>query len=149
MHTPEGNGPKIEQSAPDEDGLAGVVHQTPSSKVFLLKASGANSFLHILFKRQLVDFNMGTDRAMIHGWLLFTTLVTAIAIAIANAKPTQGPAVADYVIVGGGPAGFVLAEYLTRQRRVDVVLLEAGPDSSTDPLVTSKSRGSLLAAADR
>ena len=57
--------------------------------------------------------------------------------AIALAAPAQG--YADYVLVGAGPAGLVLAEYLTRQPDVKVVLLEAGPDSSTDPLVTSTS----------
>lgn len=43
----------------------------------------------------------------------------------------------DYILVGGGPGGLVLAEYLTRQKDVKVALLEAGPDSSTDPIVTS------------
>ena len=57
--------------------------------------------------------------------------------AIALAAPAQRHA--DYVLVGAGPAGLVLAEYLTRQPDVKVVLLEAGPDSSTDPLVTSTS----------
>ena len=59
--------------------------------------------------------------------------------AVTLAAPTTRYAEVDYVLVGGGPAGFVLAEYLTRDPDVKVVLLEAGPDSSTDPLVTSKS----------
>ncbi|KAI1405401.1 putative GMC oxidoreductase [Hypoxylon fuscum] len=42
---------------------------------------------------------------------------------------------ADYLIVGGGPAGLVVAEQLSRDPRINVVLLEAGPDSSLDPLV--------------
>lgn len=44
---------------------------------------------------------------------------------------------ADYLIVGGGPAGLVVAEQLSRDPRINVVLLEAGPDSSLDPLVYS------------
>lgn len=34
----------------------------------------------------------------------------------------------NYVIVGGGPAGFVLAEGLSRNPKINVTLLEAGPD---------------------
>lgn len=36
----------------------------------------------------------------------------------------------DYVIIGGGPAGFVLAEELSKNANVTVVLLEAGPDTA-------------------
>lgn len=41
----------------------------------------------------------------------------------------------DYVIVGGGPAGFVLLEQLSRNPDVNVTLLEAGPDGSDDETV--------------
>ena len=41
----------------------------------------------------------------------------------------------DYVIVGGGPAGFVVAEQLSRNANVKVTLLEAGPDGSQDPVI--------------
>ncbi|EFR05233.1 choline dehydrogenase [Nannizzia gypsea CBS 118893] len=36
---------------------------------------------------------------------------------------------ADYIIVGGGPAGFVLAEKLSRNPLRKIVLLEAGPET--------------------
>ncbi|WPH01319.1 Hypothetical protein R9X50_00415800 [Acrodontium crateriforme] len=45
---------------------------------------------------------------------------------IARAVPQSCP---DYAIVGGGPSGFVLAEHLSRDPTVSVVLLEAGPDN--------------------
>ena len=36
----------------------------------------------------------------------------------------------DYVIIGGGPAGFVLAEELSKNSNITVVLLEAGPENA-------------------
>lgn len=45
----------------------------------------------------------------------------------------------DYIIVGGGPAGFVVAEYLTRTPNVSVILLDAGPDLGTDADINSES----------
>ena len=43
----------------------------------------------------------------------------------------------DYVIVGGGPAGFVLAEQLSRNPHKNVILLEAGPDGLNSSLINS------------
>ncbi|KAF2219777.1 choline dehydrogenase, partial [Elsinoe ampelina] len=36
----------------------------------------------------------------------------------------------DYVVIGGGPAGFVVAEQLSADPNVTVVLLEAGPENA-------------------
>ena len=58
--------------------------------------------------------------------------------AVSSAAPTTQQDSVDYAIVGAGPAGYVIAERLTRNPRISVVLLEAGPDADTDPLVTSK-----------
>ena len=51
---------------------------------------------------------------------------------------------ADYVIVGAGPAGVVLAERLSRDGSKSVVLIEAGPDSIRNSTVDSKCRNLRL-----
>lgn len=51
---------------------------------------------------------------------------------------------ADYVIVGAGPAGVVLAEQLSRDGTKSVVLIEAGPDSINNATIDSESIATLL-----
>ncbi|RYP10929.1 hypothetical protein DL764_000365 [Monosporascus ibericus] len=70
-------------------------------------------------------------------------LVAALASSLAAAAPLTADGtddVADYVIVGGGPAGFVVAEYLTRNPDVSVTLLDAGPDLDSDPNISVPGR---------
>ncbi|CAK3866747.1 Glucose-methanol-choline oxidoreductase [Lecanosticta acicola] len=43
----------------------------------------------------------------------------------------------DYVVVGGGVAGLVMAEQLSRNPSVHVVLLEAGPDGTNEPNINT------------
>ncbi|KAK4168186.1 hypothetical protein QBC43DRAFT_228676 [Cladorrhinum sp. PSN259] len=67
----------------------------------------------------------------------FAALVAAVPKPPGQKPPGPRDTSADYVIVGGGPAGFVLAEYLSRDPKLKVVLLEAGPDGDTDPNLTT------------
>jgi NADPH-dependent 2,4-dienoyl-CoA reductase/sulfur reductase-like enzyme len=78
------------------------------------------------------------NNSLTRGLLLLALfpLMGRALVAPRSTPPTQS-STTDYLIVGGGPAGLVIAEQLTRNPHVHVVLLEAGPDSSLDPLVTS------------
>ena len=77
--------------------------------------------------------------------LSFAAILSSVAAFPAAAQGEskgRGPKGAvnatDYVIVGAGPAGFVLAERLSRNKRVNVVLLEAGPDGLNSSLINSE-----------
>lgn len=74
---------------------------------------------------------------LLYGLSLVAILTSHWAAATPIANVTKD--VVDYVIVGGGPAGFVVAEYLSRAPNVSVTLLEAGPDLDTKPDITSES----------
>jgi choline dehydrogenase len=44
---------------------------------------------------------------------------------------------ADYIIIGSGASGCVLAERLTRDRTTSVILLEAGQDEDSNPIIVA------------
>lgn len=50
----------------------------------------------------------------------------------------------DYIIVGGGIAGLVVAEELSQNPNVSVTLLEAGPDGTNEPMVNTPLLAPLL-----
>ena len=71
--------------------------------------------------------------------LSLVSWLAAAAVTSAAATSNNTTSIADYVIVGGGPAGFVLAEQLSRNGHSQVVLLEAGPDSINSTVINSMS----------
>lgn len=62
------------------------------------------------------------------------------ALSAASLIATQsGVRQVNYVLIGAGPAGLVIAEKLSQNPQVTVTLLEAGKDGSNDPLVNGES----------
>ena len=67
---------------------------------------------------------------------VLSALALVASASLATASPdfssrnaVNDPPQPDYVIIGGGPAGFVLAEELSQNPDVSVTLLEAGPEN--------------------
>lgn len=73
-----------------------------------------------------------------YDWSLRACLQVLAAASLAAAFNAQSKRQIDYLIIGGGPAGLVLAERLSQRAANNVVLLEAGPDSIDDPNVSSE-----------
>jgi len=57
-------------------------------------------------------------------------------------------ATADYIIIGGGTSGLVLANRLTEDPNVHVIVLEAGPNRSEDPRVNIPAFWTSLIGSD-
>ncbi|CEL10649.1 hypothetical protein ASPCAL13765 [Aspergillus calidoustus] len=58
------------------------------------------------------------------------------------------PASVDYIIVGGGTSGLVLAARLSENPDLQIVVLEAGPDRTSDPRVSDSSAWPTLPGTD-
>jgi choline dehydrogenase-like flavoprotein len=58
------------------------------------------------------------------------------------------PSTTDYLIVGGGTAGLVVACRLSEDPEIHVTVLESGPDASDDPRVRDPEAWSTLSGSE-
>lgn len=61
---------------------------------------------------------------------------------------TTTPSSADYIIVGGGTSGLVVAARLSDNPDTRVLVLESGPDRTADPQVQDPSAWTALTGSD-
>jgi choline dehydrogenase-like flavoprotein len=58
------------------------------------------------------------------------------------------PAAVDYIIVGGGISGLVLATRLSENLKLQIIVLEAGPDRTSEPRVSDPNAWPTLPGTD-
>lgn len=65
-----------------------------------------------------------------------TRLFAALGWLVGLGAAAPVSQVFDYIIVGGGTSGLVVANRLSEDPRITVAIIEAGNDESSNPLVT-------------
>jgi heterodisulfide reductase subunit A-like polyferredoxin len=66
---------------------------------------------------------------------VFTSIFLGLVTALSSLSASKGDVTYDYIIVGNGTAGAVLARKLTDSGKKSVLVLESGINQNNDPVV--------------
>ncbi|TFK36037.1 alcohol oxidase [Crucibulum laeve] len=98
------------------------------------------------FQRMLIYFPLAMQLSMLPWLFLYT--VRCSAFNITSDGSTVDHQSFDYVIVGGGTAGLTIANRLTENPRITVLVIEVGINAQNDSRVTDPGNFSIVDTSD-